>query len=71
MRAHRAARPARQCGQVPALVCHLAGNKPDLAESVILGEHTRETNSFLSPSRGHIVQVAPTAGFSNAHKTRV
>lgn len=72
MRAYSAARPIYKSSKVVALVCHLAGNKSDLAESVILGEHARESNFFFfSPSRGHIVQVAPTAGFSNADKTRV
>lgn len=48
MRAHGAARPAHKRAEVVALVCHLAGNKSDLAESVILGEHARESNFFFS-----------------------
>lgn len=36
-------------GEVVALACHLAGNEPDLAESVILGEHARESDSPFHP----------------------
>lgn len=33
-----------------ALACHLAGNEPDLAESLISGEHARESDSPFHPA---------------------